>query len=174
MTVRNRTSHLVLSPIASAAISEQCVAGGPVVNSDNRASEANPTTTGLRVLLADDSTTWRDYVRSLLLPEDCQVVEVGDGLQAIEKAAELGPDLVVLDIGMPVLNGIEAAQRIRQVSPGSRIVFLTQNDDREIRSAALATGAQGYVIKANAASEFWPAVAVALRRGDQLARAILA
>ena len=165
---------MVLSPICIRPPFCHCLAGGLVLKSDNRATEANPSTTKRRVLLADDSSTWRDYVRGLFQGEGWQVVEVGDGLQAVQKAAELLPDLVVLDIGMPVVNGIEAAHRILQASPGSRIVFLTQNDDSEIRSAALATGARGYVIKANAASAFWTTVTAALRSGDQLARATLA
>src|SRR5215472_1266964 len=66
------------------------------------------------------------------------------------------------DIGMPILNGLEAAQQISKTSPVSRIVFLTQNADRELMSAALNTGAKGYVLKANAATELLPVIAAAL------------
>jgi CheY-like chemotaxis protein len=62
-----------------------------------------------------------------------------DGLQAVRKAAEMRPDIILLDVGMPILNGIEAARKIRQVSPHSKIVFLTQNTDNEVISEALAT-----------------------------------
>jgi DNA-binding NarL/FixJ family response regulator len=75
---------------------------------------------------------------------------------------ELLPDIVVLDIGMPALNGIEAAKRIRQDSPTSKIIFLTQNNDEDIRLEALATGAEAYLLKANAGSEFLPSVEAAL------------
>src|SRR6516162_3924544 len=80
------------------------------------------------------------------------ICEVCDGLQAVEKAAELRPDVVLLDIGMPTLNGIEAAKRIRQGSPGSRIIFV-------------ATGAEAYLVKANAGSELLPAIDAALGNG---------
>jgi len=66
------------------------------------------------------------------------------------------------DIGMPILNGLEAAQQISKTSPVSRIVFLTQNADRELMSAALNTGAKGYVLKANAATELLPVIAAVL------------
>jgi DNA-binding NarL/FixJ family response regulator len=75
---------------------------------------------------------------------------------------ELKPDLIVLDIGLPKLNGIEAARRIRQFAPNSKIVFLTQNNDLDIVQAALDTGALGYVHKANARKELLHAVDAAL------------
>lgn len=78
---------------------------------------------------------------------------------------ELLPDIVVLDIGMPGLNGIEAAKRIREDSPTSKIIFATQNHDEEIRIEALATGAEGYLLKANAGSELLPSVEAALKNG---------
>ena len=76
---------------------------------------------------------------------------------------ELLPDLVVLDIGMPVLNGIEAAERIWQASPNSRIIFATQNHDAGTRREALAMGAEAYVLKASAGSELLPAIEAALK-----------
>jgi DNA-binding NarL/FixJ family response regulator len=75
----------------------------------------------------------------------------------------LKPDLIVLDIGLPKLNGIEAARQIRQLSPSSKIVFLSQNNDLDVVRAALSTGAQGYVFKMDAQSELLPAVDAALR-----------
>jgi DNA-binding NarL/FixJ family response regulator len=74
---------------------------------------------------------------------------------------------VLLDIAMPSLNGIEAARRIRRDSPACQIVFLTQNNDKEVTNLALDTGAQGYVLKANAANELAAAIAAALRDGHQ-------
>ena len=70
-----------------------------------------------------------------------------DGVEAIEKAAMLLPDIVLLDIGMPLMNGLEAAKTIRQASPLSKIIFLTGQDDEELKSAALATGAEAYLVK---------------------------
>lgn len=96
-------------------------------------------------------------------PEFQIVSEASDGLEAVEKAGELRPDVVLLDVGMPDLSGIEAAERIRQVSPESKIVFVSQNASEEVISAALAAGAEGYVLKLNAATELIPAIAAALR-----------
>jgi CheY-like chemotaxis protein len=88
---------------------------------------------------------------------------VSDGSEAVQKVANLKPDLVVLDIGLPKLNGIEAARQIRQFSPTSTIVFLSQNNDSDVVRAALSTGALGYVHKTDAQSELLPAVDAVLR-----------
>jgi DNA-binding NarL/FixJ family response regulator len=117
------------------------------------------------ILVADDFAEWRAGVRSILRarPEWQVIGEAGDGLEAVRRTEEMNPHIVLLDIGMPRLNGIEAAKRMRQVSPGSKIIFVAQENDAEVRIAALATGAEQYVIKANAASELLPAVEAALR-----------
>jgi CheY-like chemotaxis protein len=114
----------------------------------------------LRILVADDFADWRVRVRSMLetRPEWHVIGEACDGLEAVQRTTELQPDVVLLDIGMPALNGIEAAKRIRQDAPGSRIIFVTQESDAEIRTAALATGAEGYLLKVNAMRELLPAV----------------
>jgi DNA-binding NarL/FixJ family response regulator len=96
-------------------------------------------------------------------PEFCVVAEVGDGLEAVQKVRELKPDLILLDIGFPKLDGLQAASRIRQVAPATAIIFLTHNSDQDVREAALRTGARGYVLKANAAKELLPAIDAALR-----------
>ena len=119
----------------------------------------------VRILVADDFAPWRAKVRRILRvrPEFQIVSEARDGLEAVEKAGELRPDVVLLDVGMPDLSGIEAAERIRQVSPESKIVFVSQHASEEVISAALAAGAEGYVLKLNAATELIPAIAAALR-----------
>jgi len=81
------------------------------------------------------------------------VAQESDGLEAVQKSKELQPDLVLLDIGLPMLNGIEAARRIRDVSPASRIVFVTDNNSWDIAEEALRAGGSGYVVKSKAASE---------------------
>ena len=91
------------------------------------------------------------------------MAEAVDGPEAIQKAEELKPDLIVLDIGLPKLNGIEAARRIRQLSPSSKIIFLSQNNDLDVVRAALSTGALGYVCKTDARSELLLAVEAVLR-----------
>jgi len=114
----------------------------------------------IRILIADDFEAWRREVCLLLRgkPELQVVCEASDGSEAVQKADDLKPDLIVLDIGLPKLNGIEAARRIRQLSPNSKILFLSQNNDLEVVQAALGTGALGYVYKMNAQKELLSAV----------------
>ena len=106
----------------------------------------------IRILIADDFEAWRREVCLLLRgrPELQVVCEASVGSEAVQKADDLKPDLIVLDIGLPKLNGIEAARRIRQLSPNSKILFLSQNNDLAVVQAALGTGALGYVYKMNA------------------------
>lgn len=120
----------------------------------------------VRILVADGFAPWRSKVRSLLQvrPEWQVIGEACDGLEAVQRTTELRPDIVLLDIGMPILNGIEAAKRIRQCSPSSRIIFVTQQNDSDTRLAALAAGAEAYLVKANAASELLPAIEWSLPR----------
>ena len=116
------------------------------------------------ILIVDDVSEWRVRVREILeMQPGFEIVgEACDGFQAIQRAAELHPDLVLLDIGMPVLSGLEAAAHIQQISPQSKIVFLTQESDADVRIAALARGANGYVLKVNSATELLPAIDAAL------------
>jgi DNA-binding NarL/FixJ family response regulator len=122
----------------------------------------------IRILIADDFQDWRRQVLSLFQarPEWQVIAEAEDGLEVIQKAEELQPDLILLDIGLPKLNGIEAARQIRQLSPSSRIVFLSQNNDHDVMRAALGIGALGYVHKMDARSELLHAV-YAVLRGEQ-------
>jgi DNA-binding NarL/FixJ family response regulator len=111
--------------------------------------------TSVRILLVDDFTPWRQSVSSILLakPELQVVGEASDGPEAVEKAVELKPDLILLDIGLPTLNGIEAARQIRKVAPESKIIFLSQESSPEIIEEAMNLGASGYVIKSRAGSD---------------------
>jgi CheY-like chemotaxis protein len=86
-----------------------------------------------------------------------------DGLEAVQKAEELQPDLILLDIGLPSLNGIEVARQIRKLSPKSKILFLSQESSAEMVQGALGTGAQGYVVKSDAGSELLEGVNAVLR-----------
>lgn len=116
------------------------------------------------ILVVDDYAPWRSMLRSKLEANSgFQVIaEAGNGCEAIERAAQLHPDVVLLDIGMPLLNGLEAAPRIRQASPDSKIIFLTQEQGNDIRTAALATGAEGFLLKSHAAGELASAIHAAL------------
>src|SRR5260370_1079581 len=88
--------------------------------------------------------------------------EAVDGLEAIQKAQQLKPDLILLDIGLPTLNGIETARRIRELSPKSKILFVSENRSWDIVEEALRTGAGGYVVRSDAAGELLPAVEAVL------------
>jgi DNA-binding NarL/FixJ family response regulator len=119
----------------------------------------------VRILVADDYEPWRRYVCSALQkqPELVVVGEVSDGMEAIQKTQELQPDLIVLDIGLPRLNGIEAARRLRQRVPLSKILFFSENRSWDIAEEALRTGALGYVVKWECATELLPAVEAVIR-----------
>ena len=114
----------------------------------------------IRILVVDDYAPWCRFERlTLLAHEELQIVaECSDGEEAIKKTDELKPDLILLDISLPTLNGIEAARRIRQVSPNSKIVFVTENRSADIAEEALSTGVGGYVLKSNGATELLPAI----------------
>jgi DNA-binding NarL/FixJ family response regulator len=114
----------------------------------------------LRMLIVDDFEPWRHFVSSALQKQgDLQILhEVSDGLAAVYKAEDLRPDLILLDIGLPTLNGIEAARRIRELSPNSKILFLSEQHSPDVAEAALEAGGAGYVVKSDAGRELLPAV----------------
>jgi DNA-binding NarL/FixJ family response regulator len=114
------------------------------------------------ILLADDHEEFLAVERRLLEHEFQVLTTVRDGQEAVEEAARLEPDLVVLDVSMPVLDGIEAARSLRSSGSRARVVFLTVHGDRDYVRAALATGALGYVVKCRLASDFIPALKDAL------------
>ena len=114
----------------------------------------------IRILVADDFEAWRVRVRHLLKaqPEWQIVTEAADGTEAIRKTIEMRPDVVLLDLSMPHVSGLEAAETILKSLPEVRIIFLTMNNDKEVMGAALAMGAKGYVLKANAGRELLPTI----------------
>jgi DNA-binding NarL/FixJ family response regulator len=114
----------------------------------------------IRVLVVDDYEPFRRFVCSTLGKRTgLQIVaKASDGREAVRKAAELKPDLILLDIGLPTLNGIETAREIRKLAPESKIIFLTQEFSAVVVQAALSLGARGYVLKTKAGSELLPAV----------------
>jgi DNA-binding NarL/FixJ family response regulator len=119
----------------------------------------------LRILIADDFAPWRSYLRSLLEGSGFQVVgEAEDGLQAVARAEALQPDLVLLDFAMPKLNGIEAAERIRKISPKSEILFVSVERSPEFAEAVRRVGARGCILKPDVQSKLLPAID-ALRLG---------
>jgi len=112
------------------------------------------------VLLVEDYKPFLELVSSTLSkrPEIQIVGQASDGLEAVRKAEQLRPDLIVLDIGLPSLNGLEAARLIRDVSPNSKILFLTIESSDDVIEKALSLGACGYIHKARTATELLPAV----------------
>ncbi len=122
-------------------------------------------TPSLRVLVVDDFLPIRRIVCCELrnIPELQIIAEASDGPEAVQKAKELQPDLVVIDIELPKLNGIEAARQILTLSPHSRILFLSQEASLEIIQEALATGAKGYVVKMHLGRSLLMAVKAVLR-----------
>jgi DNA-binding NarL/FixJ family response regulator len=117
-------------------------------------------TPSVRVLVADDFAPWRKLLHSILQekPELKVVCEVSDGLEAVKKARELQPDLILLDIGLPSLSGIEAARQIRTIAPKAKILFVSENYSMDIARSTLSAGGCGYVIKSDAGSELLAAV----------------
>jgi DNA-binding NarL/FixJ family response regulator len=116
-----------------------------------------------RVLIADDHRIVAEGLRSLL-EKTCEVIGVvGDGRQLLQDAVRLRPDVIVLDIGMPLLNGLDAAERLRPSLPNVKIVFLTMREDRNLAAAALNFGTVAYVVKDAASSELLMAISEVLQ-----------
>jgi DNA-binding NarL/FixJ family response regulator len=114
----------------------------------------------VRVLVVDDHEPFRRFVCATLgqRPDLDVIGEASDGLEAVHKAEELKPDLIVLDIGLPTLNGMEVARRIRKLCPECKILFMSQGSSLDVAQAAFSLGAMGYVVKAHAGSELLAAV----------------
>jgi DNA-binding NarL/FixJ family response regulator len=119
----------------------------------------------VRIMLLDDFDPWRNFAASLLQenPEWQIICEVSDGLEAIQRAQEFRPDLIVLDIGLPRLSGIEAAPSIRKIAPESKILFLSENRDSDVAAAALSAGGHGSVVKSDCQDELPVAVETVLQ-----------
>lgn len=122
-------------------------------------------TATVRILVADDYEAWRRFVSlTLQMQPELQVIgEASDGLEAVQKAKELQPDLILLDIGLPTLNGIKAASRIRELSPKAKILFVSQESSADVVQEVFSLGAHGYVVKADAGRELLTAVNTVLR-----------
>jgi DNA-binding NarL/FixJ family response regulator len=116
------------------------------------------------VLLVDDYEPFRRFVVAKLQPQPQLRIlsEVCDGPEAVSKAKELQPDLILLDVGLPTLNGIEAARRIQEVSPNTKILFVSENRSTDIAEEALRAGGLGYVVKSDAEKDLLPGIDAAL------------
>ncbi len=116
-----------------------------------------------RVLLADDHGMLLEAFEQLLQPDFEVVGTVGNGHALLTAAEELKPDVIVLDIAMPQMNGMVAARRLKQTMPEVKLIFLTVNEDADFASEAMRIGASGYLLKSSAASELFQAIEVALK-----------
>ena len=118
----------------------------------------------VRVFVVDDFEAFRRLLCSILekMTELQVICQASDGLEAVQRAEELQPDLILLDIGLPTLNGIEAARQIRRLSPESKIIFLTQESSTDIVQEGLNLGARGYVLKTRAALDLVAALEAVL------------
>jgi|HubBroStandDraft_6_1064221.scaffolds.fasta_scaffold928593_2 DNA-binding NarL/FixJ family response regulator len=119
----------------------------------------------VRVLVVDDFAGFRDAICSMLRnrPDMLVVGEASDGLEAVRKAEDLQPDLIVLDLSMPKLNGLEATRRIRTLSPKSKIIIASLESSADFVQEALRSGAAGYVIKAELFNQLPPAIDAVLQ-----------
>lgn len=128
--------------------------------------------TKARILLADDHTLVAEAFKRLLEPEFEVVATVGDGRALLRSAAELKPDLVLVDLNMPLLNGLDASEQLKQTLPRVKIIVLTMNEDPEIAAETMEKWASGYLLKKSAGSELLKAVRDVLRGGRYVAPAL--
>jgi DNA-binding NarL/FixJ family response regulator len=125
-----------------------------------------------RLLIADDHTLLAEACKSLLEPEFEVVGIVNNGRALLRLACELKPDVVILDVAMPQLNGLDAGDQIRHLLPATKIVFLTMNMSPEVAAEAFRRGASGYIVKSSAAEELVRAIRRALRSESYMSSSI--
>jgi DNA-binding NarL/FixJ family response regulator len=118
----------------------------------------------VRVLIVDDFAPWRGFVIEHLeqQPHVRVLACASDGLEGVQKAEELQPDLIMLDISLPKLNGIEMARKVRKLVPKAKILFLSSNADPDVIRAAFSAGAAGYVLKVDAGGALLPGMEAVL------------
>ena len=127
----------------------------------------------IQIVVVDDYKPWRNFITSVLMKhiKACVIREAADGLEAVQFAADVKPDLVTMDLGLPKLNGIEAARQILDRCPDTKILFISENRSPEIVQAALAAGGMGYVVKSDAA-ELLEAVQTVTQSGHYVSQTV--
>jgi len=125
-----------------------------------------------RILIADDHNLVAELCKKLLETEFDVVGVVADGRALVRAAGELKPDVIVLDVAMPILNGLDAGRQVKEMLPSVKLVYLTMNPDPEVAAEAFSRGASGYLLKTCASSEMVLAVRDALRGKTYLSRAL--
>ena len=121
-----------------------------------------------RVILADDHKLILDALKNLIEPEFDVVGTFGDGHALVEGAPDLKPQVIVLDVGMPTMNGISAGQRLKQLMPNIKLIYLTMNQDPDLAAEAFRLGAKGYLLKSSAGSELVDALRAVIRGGSYM------
>jgi two-component system nitrate/nitrite response regulator NarL len=116
----------------------------------------------LRILLVEDYAPFRRRIAAALQQSDYETIEAADGLEGVQKAEELQPDVILLDINLPKIHGFEVARQVRRLSPHARLLFMSQESSPEIVRQALSLGARGYIEKISAAADLLPAIEAAL------------
>ena len=117
----------------------------------------------IRVLMADDHTLLVEAIKGLLEPEFEVAGVFSDGRALLDAVRELTPDLAIMDISMPMLNGLDAGRRLKQLHPAVKLIYLTMNDDPDLAAEAFRFGASGYLLKTGSSSELLVAIREALR-----------
>ena len=119
---------------------------------------------GVQILIVDDSVPWQRFVQSQLeaAPGLKVITVAADGLDGVQKANEIQPDVVLMDVSLPGMNGIEATRQIRRISPGSKVLFLSMLDELNVIQAAFEAGGSGYVLKWDAGRDLIPAIGAIL------------
>lgn len=127
-----------------------------------------------KILVVDDFLPWHHFVLQLLESEaDLNVIYLAaDGLEAVQKAQELQPDVVLMDVNLPGLNGLETARRIRVVCPLSKILFVSEQRSLEVIEAAFSLGASGYILKTDSYSNLIPGIRAAVRDQQFVSRSL--
>ena len=127
----------------------------------------------IRILLVEDFEPWRRFVCSMVGKDPAMeiICEVSDGLVAVDKASELKPDLILLDIGLPSLNGLEAARQISKISPKSKILFVSQESSPTVVQEAMRIGS-GFIVKTKAFTELLPAISAVMLGKQFLSRSL--
>jgi DNA-binding NarL/FixJ family response regulator len=125
-----------------------------------------------RLILADDHTLVAEALHQLIAPYFDVVATVADGHALVHASLSLKPDAVVVDVAMPLLNGLEACRQLKAKMPDLKVIFLTMNEDPELAVEAMRLGASGYVLKKSAGSELLQAIQAALRGKSHITRQI--
>jgi len=130
---------------------------------------------GTKILIVDDFPPWQQFVFEMFKSEtnsNIMIYFAANGMEAVQKAQELQPDVILMDVSLPVMNGFEATRKIRVLSPGSRILFVTERRSYDYMQGAFDAGAFGYILKTDAGSDLLRGVEAALQNQQFVSRSL--